>query len=213
MPGRSLRLAAEAVGHPGPNARPAELLRAGVHHDLAGSMVERIGHHRFDDGDVIHDFGQVRQQFRQLGPALAVLGELELRPEQLGVGIDEGGAIALEQLRRAAGCHRTWRAAACCRTSSEMARSAGHEEVDDALGLGREMRLLGHERVRPWRCFPGCVTLLAKEIAERDGTQTDAALLQEPAASCKKAGETGLKIHRMALMVNEFGGVAFYQPG
>ena len=98
--GQVLRLAAQAVGRPRAEARPAELLRAGVHEDLRRRVVERVGDHRLDDRDVVDDLGQVRQQLRQLGPALAVLGELELRPEQRRVRVDERGAIALEQLRR-----------------------------------------------------------------------------------------------------------------
>src|SRR5437870_1551177 len=37
--GQILRLAAEAVGHPGPHARPAELRRAGVEKNLRRGVV------------------------------------------------------------------------------------------------------------------------------------------------------------------------------
>ena len=77
--GQVLRLAAQAVGRPGAQARPAELLRAGVHEDLRRRVVERVGDHRLDDRDVVDDLGEVRQQLGELGAALAVPGELELR--------------------------------------------------------------------------------------------------------------------------------------
>ena len=77
--GQVLRFAAQAVGRPGADARPAELLVARVHQDLARGVIEGVGDHRFDDGDVVDDCRQVRQQLRELRAALAMLGELELR--------------------------------------------------------------------------------------------------------------------------------------
>ena len=44
----------------------------------AGGVVERIGDHGFDDGDVIGDGCQMRKQLAEFRAALAVLGELEL---------------------------------------------------------------------------------------------------------------------------------------
>ena len=77
--GQVLRLAAQAVADPGPHARPAEDHRPGGHHDLAGRVVEGVGGDALDDGQVVDDLGQVRQQFGELGSRLAVPGELELR--------------------------------------------------------------------------------------------------------------------------------------
>ena len=37
-------------------------------------MIEGVRVHRFNDGDVIDHFRQVREQFRELGARLAVLG-------------------------------------------------------------------------------------------------------------------------------------------
>ena len=88
----------------------------------------------------------VRQQFRQFRAALAVLGELELRPEQLRVRIDERGAIALEQIGRRQRAVELGELRLVVE-QLQMARRAGHEEEDDALGLRREVRLLRRERI------------------------------------------------------------------
>ena len=61
-------------------------------------MVELRRVHRAEDGDVVGDRGQVRQELRHLGPALAVLGEAIGRAEQAGRAADEGEALALEEL-------------------------------------------------------------------------------------------------------------------
>ena len=91
-------------------------------------------------------FASVRQQLGELRPALAVLGELELRPQQRRVRVDERGAIALEQLgrRQLAVALRELRLVV---EQLEVARRAGLEQEDDALRLRREVRLLRGERV------------------------------------------------------------------
>ena len=100
-PGRSRALAAESVREPGPHARPAGHLAAGVHEDLAGRVVELRRVHRAHDGDVVGDRRQVRQQLRQLGAGLAVPLERERRAEQLRHALDEREPLALEhELRR-----------------------------------------------------------------------------------------------------------------
>ncbi len=100
-------------------------------------MIERVGVHRFHDGDVVDDFGQVRQQLGKLRAALAVLGELEFRAEQRRVRIDERGAIAFQQLRRRQRAVEL-RQLRLVVEQLQMAGRAGHEQKDDALGLGRE---------------------------------------------------------------------------
>ena len=67
-----------------------------------------------------------------------------------------------------------------------MARRAGHEEVDDALGPGGVMRQLRRERIH---ALAGRVAGLPEQLPQRDGAQPDAALLEEPAARHKLAVE------------------------
>ena len=116
--GQVLRLAAQPVGRPTapmlgrPNCcEPVFMkiwagawLNASVSIDLTIAMSSAT-------------VGQVRQQLRQLGPALAVPGELELRAEQLRVRVDERGAVALEQLGRRQRAVELRQLAACCRTA------------------------------------------------------------------------------------------------
>ena len=77
-----------------------------------GSVVERVGDHPLDDGDVVDHLGQVRQELGEFRTALAVPGEPEFRAQQLGAGLDERGAIALDQVGRRQASRRTWRAGA-----------------------------------------------------------------------------------------------------
>ena len=65
-------LAAETVEGPRAEARAAELLRAGVHQNLRGRVVDGVGLHRAHEAKVIDDFRGVRQEFAELDTALAV---------------------------------------------------------------------------------------------------------------------------------------------
>ena len=57
--GQVRRLRSEPVKRPGAEAGPAELLRTGVHQDLRRGMVHRLGLHRADETDVVHDAAPV----------------------------------------------------------------------------------------------------------------------------------------------------------
>ena len=151
--GQVLRLAAQAVGDPGAHARPAEDLRAGAHHDLPGRVVERVGDHPLDDGDVVDDRREVRQQLGELGAALAVPGELELGAEQLRVGLDERGAIALDQLRRRQRAVELGELRLVVE-QLQVAGRAGHEEEQDPLGLRCIMRRLRRQRIEAAAALP-----------------------------------------------------------
>src|SRR5262249_17004048 len=98
--GQVLRFAAQAVQRPSAEPWLTDLLRAGAPQNLAGRVIERIGHHRFHDGDIVNDFGQMREQLRKLRATLATLIELETWTEQLRVRIDKRGSITLEQFGR-----------------------------------------------------------------------------------------------------------------
>ena len=67
------RLAAQSIQRPRAEAGPAELLRAGVHHDLGGGVIDRLGLHRADQADVVGDLGGVRQDLAEFHAALPVL--------------------------------------------------------------------------------------------------------------------------------------------
>ena len=102
-------------------------------------MVELRRLHRADDGDVVGDLRQVGQQLRDLGARLAVLLELERRAEQLRRALDEREPLALDELFGnvltvvlGQGRLRI--------EQIDLRRRPGHEQIDDALDLRREMR-------------------------------------------------------------------------
>jgi hypothetical protein len=149
-------------------------------------MVEGVGLHRLDDGDVVDDLRGVRQQLGQFSAALSVLGEPELGAQERRIRVDEGGAIPLEQLggRQLAVELGQLRLVV---EELEMARRARLEHEDDALGLGREVRRLGGQRIdHSARRRTGVRGAASQDAAEqrmqRDRAEADAALLEEPAA-------------------------------
>ena len=71
-----LRLAAEAVGNPRADARPAGHLVAREQEGGGGIMVDGFGVDGLDDGEFIHDLRGVREQLADQRAALAVRGEL-----------------------------------------------------------------------------------------------------------------------------------------
>src|SRR6185312_7819947 len=62
--GKVLRFITEAIRHPRAHARTAELLRTGVHQQLAGGVIEGVGDHRFHECDFVHDLREVRKKLR-----------------------------------------------------------------------------------------------------------------------------------------------------
>ena len=76
-PGQILRIGAESVNRPRAHARTPGNLRTGIHKHVRRVVVDRVGVHRLDDGDVVDDRAGVRQQFAEPGPGSAVLLELE----------------------------------------------------------------------------------------------------------------------------------------
>ena len=163
------RLAAQSVQGPRAHRRPAELLSARAHHHLGGSVVEGVRDEALDDRDLVDDRSCVRDQLGQFGAALAVLGELELRPEQRRVGVDERRSIAVQQ---ALGGQRALVLAEFRLVVEELevARAAAHEEEDDVLGRGLVVGSLRGQRIGRLH-----------QVPQGYGAQAHAALLQEPA--------------------------------
>ena len=88
----------------------------------------------------------MRQEFADVHAALAGLRELADRAEQLGVALDERESLALgERLgHRLAGEFVELRLRL---EEFKLRRRAGHEQIDDRLGLGGEVRLPRRERI------------------------------------------------------------------
>ena len=68
-------LVAQAVVEPGSDARTSRDLVAALHECHAGSVVDALGVHRADEAESVGHLGRVRQQLRQPGAAVAMLGE------------------------------------------------------------------------------------------------------------------------------------------
>ena len=173
-------LAAQAVGDPGPQAGPAELLGSGVHQDLAGRVVEGIGGHGLHNGNVVGDTAEVGQHLRYFGIALAVAAVLELGAQQRGMGVDEGRPIALQQLGGRHGPVEPGQLGLVIQ-QFQVAGSPRHEEKDDVLGLGRIVGRPGSQRITA--LLPGGSQAgFSQQLAQRHRSQADTALGQKPAA-------------------------------
>src|SRR5687767_8233800 len=77
-----LVLGAQAVTDPRANARTLHGPRTGVNAGRRLEVLEMLGLHRTDDAKVIDALRQVWKQFADLGAALAVLLEFELRAKE-----------------------------------------------------------------------------------------------------------------------------------
>jgi len=88
---------AETVGKPTSHARPSRDLKSGLEKRDGGIVIDRIGVHRVDEAEIVHDVGGVREKFAEPDAGLAVLGEFEdaRRDGKLGlVGGHSGEALA-----------------------------------------------------------------------------------------------------------------------
>src|SRR6476660_4776673 len=91
-------LAPEPVTEPRAETGPADHLVAGIHEDLRRCVIELRRAHRAHDRDVVGDFRKIGQQFRELRSLLSVFLELEWRSQQLRRALDEGEALAFDEL-------------------------------------------------------------------------------------------------------------------
>ena len=196
--GQVLRFAAQAVSGPGAEAGPPQLLRAGAHDDLARGVVESVGVHGLDEGEVVRDFSQARKKLREFGTRLSMFGELELGAEQGGVWVDEGGAVIFDQICRGRFAVPLGQLRLVVE-QLQVAWRASHKQEDDALGFGGKMRLPGRERIRDRQGRSPAV--FAEQLPEGDGAQPNATLLEEPAPRHQLGVLTPIKV---ALTVHLF---------
>ena len=138
-----LVVAAEPVVNPRAHARPAGDLRAGLEEGDRGVVVDRLGEHRADDAELVDDLGGVRQEIADPGAVRPVLAEPELR-----TGERQRRLIAGHAGQPLALPHRVRQLLAVALVEHwlvverlHLRRPAGHEEIDDALRLRREVEL------------------------------------------------------------------------
>jgi hypothetical protein len=153
-------------------------------------MVELLGVAGLDDAQFIGDARQVREHLRQFCAGLAVPRELEARGHDRGVSLDEGVALVFDDIG-GDGLAVVLREGGLVIEQVELRGRAGHEEVDDAFGFWREVRvarcegILGRRRWKMedgrWRCG-GEGSVAEEQRCEGDFADADAALREEVAA-------------------------------
>ena len=140
--GQVLVLGAEAVGDPAPHARADQPRFAAVHQQERRLVIRHVRVHRADDADVVDVLRGVGEQIS--------LTSSPLLPYFLNLNGDGKAAPVRRSVRRfAVGSdlpayfvERRLRV-----EGIDLRRPAVGEDVDDALRLGREVRLLGRERI------------------------------------------------------------------
>ena len=122
-------------------------MRSGEQQQLARMMIERVRVHGAHHAKVVGHLRSVRQIIRENHAALAVLLELARAGEHRRGRLDERELQVLRHRRR----QRLAVPFLQLRLRIEqihLARAAFHEQEDDVLRLGREMRLPRSERIR-----------------------------------------------------------------
>ena len=139
-PWQVFAVAPQAVPEPRAHARPAGDRRAGVHERVRRVVVDRLGHQRPHDADVVGDAADVRKERADLLSRLAVPLELVLRRQALELLILKlRDRLPLgERLRHRLAVHFGELRLVVERL--QVRRSAGHVEVNHALCLAREVQ-------------------------------------------------------------------------
>ena len=125
---------AEPVADPRANARALEGIRPAVQTDGGAKVIVVDVLHRSDQADVIHHAADLREKIAHLRAALAVFFETPIGRLIKAFALLHGLIVVSGEIRL--GIKRV-----------HVADAAIHEHEDHALGLGREVRLLGRERI------------------------------------------------------------------
>ena len=133
-----LVLRAQAVRDPRTDGRPVRELAAALHDEDRRFVIEVRGEHRADEGDVVDLLRQVRQDLGNLHARLAVLGELVRRRHESASLVDELDIVGQIASRR---LPFVLRESGFGVKQIHLAWPAVHEELDDGLRLGLEVRL------------------------------------------------------------------------
>ena len=145
-PREILVLAPETIGHPGSHRWPARDGRPGVHEGVRGIVVDRFGHHRADNADLVGDGGDVGEDRADLLAARAAASERMLgreADELLALELGDGHALG-ERLGHGLAMHP---GQVGLRVQGlQVRRAAGHVEIDDPLGLGGQVERMDDAR-------------------------------------------------------------------
>ena len=178
----------QPVAQPRAEAGPPGDLRAGLEEGHTRPVVDGLGEHRAHDAQVVRDARRVRQQLAKLRAAVPVLGELEWRADER-----DGRLVARharEPLPTAHGIRKLLAVALVQQrlvvVEVELRRRAGHEQVDDALGLRREVRRAEDATVGI-RCGSG---VRGKHLGQGRAAEACAEAVEELAAVSQESGVT-----------------------
>lgn len=79
-PGKIFRFAAEPISDPASHAGSTTQRGTGIHHRMSRVVVNLVGDHRTNDGDVVGQFAMPRQKVTDPLAALTILTELRQMP-------------------------------------------------------------------------------------------------------------------------------------
>ena len=128
-------LAPEAIACPGPHAWPAREAETGMKKVVRVRVLGEVARHRSNHAEVIRACSRMWEEIADPQPALPVLLELPGRTEHVPVVVE----------LRALHLHGEWLPVQLGESrlrikGIDLGWSAGHEEADDPLGPGSEMR-------------------------------------------------------------------------
>ncbi len=135
----------------------------------AGGVIEGLGVHGADDGDVVCVGANVREDVGHFGAGLTVFLEFEFWPEEIVLGVDKGGLVVLEEFGGRFGAIEPGEFGFVVE-EIEVAGGSAHEEVDDVFSLSPEVGILGRHGIK----VPGIGA--GFEGCEGDGAEAEAAV-------------------------------------
>ena len=195
--GQILIFRAEAIGGPGTHGGAALTRVAGEEEQLRRGVIELVRVHGADHADLVGDGVEVGAGVAHPHAGLAIAGKGARGTHELGDAGREGKAAAFEN-----GVGAVLAAAfdqlGLVVKEVQVGRRTGHVEVDDALGLGRKVRLFGREWIVRHHTGPS----LLLHGMHGDGPQTELARMAEELAA-------GFELERVVEDGGHCGGMCF----
>ena len=188
---------AQSVAEPRTHGGLAGHLGAGAEEGLARVVVDRGGGRRFDHAELVGHLRHVRQQFTHHQTAATLRRELEDRgADVLRLASRHGGdALVFMDFRRQRLAVPLFQVGFVV-VQVQLARRPGHEQEDDALGLGRMVKARG----TVFRHHPG----RDHEAAGRRGAEAHRRAGQKLTPVLEFAESFEQVVHRRTLVISRF---------
>ena len=129
-----------------------------------------VGTDGFDDGDVVHHFGEVGQLVGKFGTGLTMLGERKPWTENGGIRLNEGVTLTFDDGGRN-GFAFEFLELGLVVEEFELAGSSRHKEVDDPFGFDGETQEVG--------LVGSSEGFLGQKGSEGDFAEADSTILEE----------------------------------